>query len=75
MECAAALDILRVTGHLAAIQRLFELGIASRPDFDTGASVPQGQASRSPAAASPPPSGPSRRRDCFDRCHPRAVSQ
>ena len=38
---------------LGAIQRLFELGIATRPDFDTITSVPQGQASRSPAAASP----------------------
>ena len=45
--------------HLGAIQRLFELGIATSPGFDTVASVPQGQASRSPAAASPARSGPS----------------
>ena len=29
--------------HLGAIQRLFELGTATRPDFDTVASVPQGR--------------------------------
>ena len=31
--------------HLGAIQRLFELGIATSPDFGT---VPQGEASRCP---------------------------
>ena len=61
--------------HLGAIQRLFELGIATRPDFDT---VPQGEASRSPpsaAAVSRPHNGLSRKRDCFDRRRPMAVSQ
>ena len=44
--------------RFGAIQRLFEIGIATSTDFET---VPQGQASRSPqsrAAASPAPSGP-----------------
>ena len=37
--------------HLGVIRRLFELGITARPDFDTVAAVPQGQASRSQSGA------------------------